>query len=75
MLQRYIDQELDEKARVRASRHIEGCQRCGTELEIYSRIKDALAGIPGRDDPHPEDGPAAERLRRFAENLNASVPL
>ena len=75
MLQRYIDQELDEKAMARASRHIEECMKCGTELDTYSRIKIALAGIPGHDAPNPQDGPAVERILMYAEGLSTSESL
>jgi anti-sigma factor RsiW len=64
VLQRYLDEELDEGLSRRVHEHLEHCRRCGLEATAYEELKDALGrkAAPLR----PE---AAQRLRDFASSL------
>jgi anti-sigma factor RsiW len=64
VLQRYLDDELDEDRSRRVHEHLEHCRRCGLEAAAYEELKDALGrkAAPLR----PE---SAQRLRDFASSL------
>lgn len=64
VLQRYLDDELDEDLSGRVRQHLEHCRRCGLEASAYEELKDA---VRRRATPlHPE---SAQRLRDFASSL------
>ena len=66
VLQSFLDGETDEVTARRVAKHLEACRRCGLELQVFSRIKDALR------QRRPQDPDAVARLgdfaRRIAEN-------
>lgn len=64
VLQRYLDEELDEELSRRVHEHLEHCRRCGLEAAAYEELKVALGrkAAPLR----PE---SAQRLRDFASSL------
>ena len=64
ILQSYLDGNVDEGTARRVAAHLEGCRRCGLEVEVYSAIKRALA-----DDRDTIDSEVIERLQHFASNL------
>lgn len=69
LLQRYLDDEIDDLKAQRISRHLEDCRRCGMKAETYSAIKQSLH-------QHRPSIPAGtiERLRAFGERLAAEEP-
>lgn len=64
LLQRYLDDHLDDERARRIEEHLEDCRRCGLEAETYERIKATLAA-------HRPEVPAESvaRLREFGERL------
>jgi anti-sigma factor RsiW len=66
LLQRYLDDEIDELKAQRISRHLEDCRRCGMKAETYSAIKESLR--EHRPSVPPE---TVARLRDFGERLAA----
>lgn len=69
VLQRYLDDHVDELTAEKVAEHLEDCRRCGLELTVYTEIKASLA----RQSPQvPET--ALDRLRRFGEQLTGSGP-
>jgi anti-sigma factor RsiW len=70
-LQIYLDGELDQSRIATVAGHLEHCRRCGMEADAYERIKASLARIAQQGLVHPEDELSIERLRRFADTLQA----
>jgi anti-sigma factor (TIGR02949 family) len=66
LLQQYLDDESDEATADRVAAHLEDCERCGVEADVYRDIKAALAR---RRAPLPEV--SVRRLRRFGERIAA----
>ena len=64
VLQRYLDDELDEDLSRRVHEHLEGCRRCGLEAAAYEELKDALRRRAATLRPE-----SAQRLRDFASSL------
>ena len=64
VLQSYLDGNVDEVTARRVAAHLEGCRRCGLEIEVYSAIKRALAG-----DHDTIDSDVIDRLQHFASRL------
>ncbi len=67
VLQSYLDGEVDEVTSAIVAKHLEQCRRCGLEASTYRAIKSAIT--EAGPDVAPADAEAAERLRRFAEDL------
>lgn len=67
-LQAYLDREIDELTTLRIAHHLEGCRRCGMELDVYTQIKASLQRR-GAD----VETEAVDRLRSFSRQLT-SVP-
>ena len=67
LLQRYLDDEIDELRAQRIARHLEDCRRCGLKAETYAAVKRSLRA-------HQVEVPAdaIERLRDFAWRLAAA---
>ena len=64
ILQRYLDDQLDERAAAQVADHLDACRRCGLDAESYREVKFALArsSLP----PSPE---RVERLTSFVAHL------
>ena len=63
-IQSYLDGELnaDSMAQIRA--HLDMCEDCGVEADVFRQIKaDLAAEAPATDDA------ALERLRAFSQNI------
>jgi anti-sigma factor RsiW len=69
LLQRYLDEDLDEVAARRIMHHLEDCRRCGLEAAAYTEIKATLA----RRGAQLPAGMLA-RLREFGERLAREGP-
>jgi anti-sigma factor RsiW len=69
LLQRYLDDELDELATRRIMRHLEDCRRCGLEAAAYTEIKATLAR---RGAQVPAE--TLSRLHEFAERIAREGP-
>ena len=66
VLQRYLDQEIDDGVAARIAAHLEDCRLCGLEAATYEQLKAALAAR--RSDVPSE---SVERLREFGRRLAA----
>lgn len=64
VLQSYLDGELPESKTHLVAEHLEHCQRCGIEADVYREVKESLGQLAT-----PPDREAVERLRSFAEGL------
>ena len=65
LMQRFLDGELDTDGEVRAvAVHVERCEPCGIETDVYRRIKVAL-----RRRRRPVDDAAVDRLRACGRGL------
>ena len=64
VLQAYLDGELDDRHATMVAAHLDQCDRCGIEAELYERVKDRLAGLRAVPDPD-----ALARLHRFADEV------
>ena len=64
ILQRYLDDQLDEGAAAQVADHLDACRRCGLDAESYREIKVALASRTRP--PSPEQ---VERLTSFVAGL------
>jgi anti-sigma factor RsiW len=64
LLQRHLDEELEEHLAVRVEAHLEDCRRCGLEAATYEQIKQAV-----RRQGQPVPRESVERLRAFADAL------
>jgi hypothetical protein len=69
LLQRYLDDAVDELTARRIAHHLEDCRRCGLEADTYLAIKASLAR---RDETLPPD--AVRRLQDFGAQLAAGQP-
>lgn len=66
ILQRYLDDQLDEGAAAQVASHLDECRRCGLDAESYREVKVALASRARP--PAPEQ---MERLTTFVSELVA----
>jgi hypothetical protein len=57
ILQRYLDDQLDERAASAVADHLDECRRCGLDAESYREVKIALA--------HTSQPPSPERVSRL----------
>ncbi len=65
LMQRFLDGELDDDVEVQAViDHLDHCERCGLERDVYERIKEAL--IHQRP---PVDAASITRLEEFGRRL------
>lgn len=64
VLQAYLDGELPASKTHLVSEHLEHCQRCGIEADVYREVKRSLEQLAT-----PPDREAVERLRAFADGL------
>ena len=69
VLPSYLDGELDDRHAGFVAAHLEHCERCGIEAELYERVKDSLSGL--RPEPDPD---ALARLRSFADAVPRTGP-
>src|SRR5439155_14358989 len=51
LLAAYVDGSLEQDERGLVDAHLAGCERCRDEVELASRARDALAGLPELDVP------------------------
>lgn len=66
VLQAYLDGELPDEKMHLVARHLEHCERCGIEAEVYREVKRSLAQLAT-----PPDRATVARLRAFADQLRA----
>jgi predicted anti-sigma-YlaC factor YlaD len=64
VLQSYLDGELPASEVDRVAEHLEHCERCGIERDVYDRVKRSLGALATRPDRD-----AVARLRSFAEAI------
>lgn len=69
VLQAFLDGELDERHAGMVAAHLEHCERCGIEADVYQQVKTELRQL--RADPDPA---AMRRLRQFAADISTSEP-
>lgn len=69
VLQSYLDGELDASDATMVAAHLEHCERCGIEADLYERVKESLVRLH-----QPPDPAAVERLRRFAAEVPDQAP-
>ncbi len=67
VLQAYLDGELDDRHVGMVAAHLEHCERCGIEAELYQRVRDSLQELRQAPDPA-----ALSRLRAFADSVASS---
>lgn len=65
-LQAYLDGELPPAKIDLVREHLEHCDRCGIEAEVYLEVKRSLAQLAS-----PPDAATVDRLRAFADDLTA----
>ncbi len=64
ILQRYLDDQLDERAAAQVASHLDECRRCGLDAESYREVKRALASRAQLPTPRQ-----VERLTAFVAEL------
>jgi anti-sigma factor RsiW len=64
VLQAYLDGELDDRHTALVAAHLEHCERCGVEADVYEQVKASLSELRPPSDPG-----ALHRLRAFAETV------
>jgi anti-sigma factor (TIGR02949 family) len=64
VLQAFLDGELPPSKTHLVTEHLEHCERCGIEAEVYETVKRSLAQLAV-----PPDRLAMRRLRSFADSL------
>ncbi|MEX2549335.1 MAG: zf-HC2 domain-containing protein [Nitriliruptoraceae bacterium] len=69
VLQSYLDGELDERHARTVAAHLEHCDRCDIERDVYEQVKSSLQDL--RQPPDPE---ALARLQSFAATLRRIAP-
>jgi|AntRauTorckE6833_2_1112554.scaffolds.fasta_scaffold72353_2 predicted anti-sigma-YlaC factor YlaD len=69
VLQSYLDGELDDRHARTVAAHLEHCDRCGIERDVYEQVKSSLQDL--RQPPDPE---ALARLQGFAATLRRVAP-
>lgn len=58
LVQSFLDDELTETTGAKLAEHLDQCERCGIEADVYRRIKAALSGVA--------PSAAVDRLQAFA---------
>jgi len=66
VLQSFLDGELAENQTDKVAEHVEHCERCGIEADVYMQVKESL-----RDLRTPPDRDVMQRLHAFADELTA----
>lgn len=66
VLQSYLDGELPESKTQLVAEHLEHCERCEIEAEIYEEVKRSLEQLST-----PPDREAVDRLRSYADRLTS----
>jgi anti-sigma factor RsiW len=66
LLQQYLDDESDEVTAGRVAAHLDDCERCGVEADVYRDIKAALARRRA-----PLADVSVRRLRQFGDRIVA----
>lgn len=69
VLQSYLDGELDDRHAGMVAAHLDQCDRCGIEAELYEQVRASLQRLRSAPDPD-----ALARLRQFADAVPAAVP-
>ncbi|MDX1620420.1 MAG: zf-HC2 domain-containing protein [Nitriliruptorales bacterium] len=69
ILQSYLDGELPPSKTHLVAEHLEHCDRCGIEAEVYREVKRSLHELGTEPDPA-----AVDRLRSYAEGLITDEP-
>lgn len=64
VLQAYLDGELPASKMHLVAEHLEHCERCGIEADVYREVKRSLEQLAT-----PPDRGAIARLRSFADEL------
>lgn len=64
VLQSYLDGELGEEDAAMVAAHLQMCDRCGIEAELYEEVKTSLAKL--RTVPDPD---VLARLQRFVDEI------
>ncbi|MGO8873590.1 MAG: anti-sigma factor family protein [Acidimicrobiales bacterium] len=64
ILQRYLDDQLDEGAAAQVADHLDECRRCGLDAESYREVKVALASRA-----RPPSPDQVKRLSSFVAEL------
>lgn len=65
VMQSYLDGELPESESHLVAEHLEHCERCGVEADVYREVKRSLGQLAT-----PSDRDAVTRLRTFADELD-----
>ncbi|MDX1659691.1 MAG: zf-HC2 domain-containing protein [Nitriliruptorales bacterium] len=68
ILQSYLDGELPESEHHKVAEHLEHCDRCGIEAEVYREVKRSLGRLH-----QPPDPTVMERLRSYTEDLTGEA--
>ncbi|MBW3619512.1 MAG: zf-HC2 domain-containing protein [Actinobacteria bacterium] len=66
VLQAYLDGELPESKTHVVSEHLQHCERCGIEADVYLEVKRSLGELAT-----PPDRDVMARLRSFADRLTS----
>lgn len=66
VLQSYLDGELPPSKTHLVAEHLEHCERCGIERDVYMEVKRSLGQLGT-----PPDRNAVDRLRSYADELTA----
>lgn len=64
VLQAYLDGEVDLETAQRVATHLDRCEACTTESDVYDRIKASLAS-----QRRPIDPDVRSQLEQFTRNL------
>lgn len=64
VLQSYLDGELGDQDAAMVAAHLQMCDRCGIEAELYEQVKASLAELRAVPDPD-----TLLRLHDFVDNL------
>ena len=69
VLQSYLDGELPPSQTHLVAEHLEHCDRCGIEAEVYREVKRSLEQLAT-----PPDHAAVGRLRDYADGITGDAP-
>jgi len=68
VLQSWLDGELGKDDAARVAAHLQLCERCGIEADLYRQVKDTLASLRV-----PPDPTVVARLDRFVQAIPGQV--